>query len=293
MKVANRAATSLNCVVADLHSYLSSADRLGPGELVRVLYRLGRGHATGVFALSHREIRVETMVLRRGQWLIAEHDANGRLACARLARLVADDSLFAHFDGGTAMHPPGGGGRQLALALWARTHLEQQVDERSAQLFINELAGARLLVRPEHAPDDAQCDDTDRRILASMTEPRRIDQIWSLARTPRFRLIAFLYFLRAGGSLTTLGVGAVDRPSARGTQPPPLFRAPTSSLDKAHRLLGLTGQPDLETIKRAYRKMARSLHPDLHSDADDLRRRELAQRFAQFSAAYAELIAEW
>ena len=244
-----------------------------------------------MLALSHREIRVETMVLRRGQWLIAEHDINGRLACTRLARLVADDSLFAHFDGGTAMHPPGASGRQLSLALWARGHLEQQVDDRSAQLFINELAGARLMVRPEHALDESLCDDTDRRIFASMTEPRRIDQIWSLARTPRFRLISFLYFLREVGSLSTLGVGVVDRPRARGTQPPPMFAAPTSSLDEAHRLLGLTGQPDLETIKRAYRRMARALHPDLHSDADDARRRELAQRFARVSAAYAELIA--
>ena len=161
-------------------------------------------------------------------------------------------------------------------------HLEAQVDATRAQALVQELAGVRLSVRPEHAPDDAHCDDVDRRILAAMAQPRRLDQIWTTARTPRFRLLGFLHFLRSVGAVTLVGVGATTERAA----------TPTSMRETsptALRLLGLPADADRDTIKRAYRRLARALHPDLHGGIDASRRRELERKLAEITAAYASL----
>ena len=50
------------------------------------------------------------------------------------------------------------------------------------------------------------------------------------------------------------------------------------------------GFRDLESVKRAYRKLARALHPDLQPTADAQRRRTLERRFAEVTAAYEVLL---
>src|SRR5438132_760787 len=81
---------------------------------------------------------------------------------------------------------------------------EAELDGALADAFARELAGARLTVREDLAPEPE--DDADRRVLAAMARPRRLEQIWPLARTPRFRLLAFLHFLRGVGALDAEGV---------------------------------------------------------------------------------------
>ena len=114
-----------------------------------------------------------------------------------------------------------------------------------------------------------------------MAHPRRLDQIWPLARTPRFRLIAFLHFLRGVGALDVEGIAAERS-------------APVRSLDHrrlaALRLLGLAEDADLDTVKRAYRRLARSIHPDLQPEAIGDSRRLLERRFAEITAAYQALV---
>lgn len=268
----------------------------GRGELVRLLYRLGRQTASGVLTIktagSHR---TEVFVLRRGAVMVSvashrsglgEHEAGAagdlarRALVARLVRLVALDSLDVVFEGGVTAYPPGAQ-HQLPLATWARAHLEQQLDSALADLLLRELAGIRLSVRIELAPDPATCDEADRRMLLALGQPRRLDQIWSLARTPRFRLLAFIHFLRAVGALDVEGV--VAERSAR-------TRAIDPRREAARRVLGLTDDADLESIKRAYRRLARELHPDLRPDVDVDERRTLERRFAEITAAYEALI---
>ncbi|HSK00872.1 MAG TPA: J domain-containing protein [Kofleriaceae bacterium] len=259
------------------------------GELVRLLYRLGRQSASGVLTISSRGSAAppEVFVLRRGLALDRSEGAHGagaparRTASARLARLAAADELALVFEGGvTAVIPPGAS-RGVSLAGWARAHLEQQLDSALAEALVRELAGVRLLPRPELLPEPA--DEADRRMLAAMAQPRRLDQIWPLARTPRFRLLAFVHFLRAVGALEVAGVAA-DR-----SAPAPAARAPDPRRLAALRTLGIDAAADPDDVKRAYRRLARALHPDLQPDADAERRRALERRFAEVTAAYEAL----
>jgi hypothetical protein len=247
-------------------------DPLARGDFARLAYRLGRVQATGVLTISSPRQRPEVLILRRGQLITTEHDVTGRLAQARLGRIAGLDGATATFDGGTAAYPPGASGRTIPLAGWARAHLEAQVDATRAERIIAELAGARVAIRPEHAPEPL--DETDRRMLAAMSQPRRLDQIWPLARTPRFRLLAFLHFLRAVGALAVVGVVA---------------EAPFEPRRHALRLLGLDGEASREAVRRAYHRMARELHPDLQPGISDERRRELEARLAAVTEAYQSL----
>ncbi len=260
-----------------------SAEPLGKGDFVRLVYRLGRGGATGVLSIHAPWQRAEVLVLRRGALVTTEADVHGRVAGARLARLAAMTGISASFDGGAAQHPPGA--RGLPLAAWARQHLEAQLDQARADALTAELAGARLTLRPEHAPEGLTLDEADRRMLAALAQPRRLDQIWPLARTPRFRLLCFIHFLRQVGALAITGVAARAHDSGPHAAPP------DARTTIALRTLGLSEpSPDRDTVKRAYRRLARALHPDLQPGVSAPRRRELEARFAEVTAAAEALL---
>jgi hypothetical protein len=59
----------------------------------------------------------------------------------------------------------------------------------------------------------------------------------------------------------------------------------------AWRVLGLAPGAEVAEIKRAYRRIARTVHPDLHPDASDAERRALETRFAEVTEAYRTLVA--
>ena len=253
---------------------------LARGELVRLVYRLGRHAASGVLTITPRVGRSEIFVLRRGLAVIGDGELAKRTLVARLARLVAEPEVTMVFEGGITAYPPGAT-HGMSLASWARSHLEAQLDGTLAESLVQALAGVRLAIRPELAPEPA--DEADRRMLAALQSPRRLDQIWPLARTPRFRLLAFIHFLRAIDALEAEGIVA-ERSAP--------FRRPVTHdphREAALRLLGIDDSADLETVKRAYRRLARSLHPDLQPGVDGVRRRALERRFAEVTAAYEAL----
>jgi hypothetical protein len=245
---------------------------LARGDLVRMAYRLGHQAASGVWKIVGAVPRAELLVLRRGALVIGEGELAKRTASARLARLASVDGIAATFAGGVHAYPPGAM-HSLPLAMWARTHLESQLDGALAEALVRELAGVRVGVRAELAPEAG--DEADRRMLDAMARPRRLDQIAPYARTPRFRLLAFVHFLRAVGALELEGV-VVARPDPR--------RA------SARRLLGVGADADAEAVKRAYHRLARALHPDLQPEADGERRRVLEVKFAEVRAAYEALV---
>jgi hypothetical protein len=55
--------------------------------------------------------------------------------------------------------------------------------------------------------------------------------------------------------------------------------------------LGLDAAADSASVKRAFRDLARSLHPDCHPGASLVERAELMRRFAEITAAYHALVA--
>jgi curved DNA-binding protein CbpA len=56
-------------------------------------------------------------------------------------------------------------------------------------------------------------------------------------------------------------------------------------------VLGVPPGADVDSIKRAYRRLARTVHPDLHPGATDQERRALEVRFAEITEAYRSLVA--
>lgn len=59
----------------------------------------------------------------------------------------------------------------------------------------------------------------------------------------------------------------------------------------AYVLLGVERDADAAEIRRAFRRLARALHPDRHPEASEPERRALAVKFAQVAAAYQALVA--
>ncbi|MEM9494069.1 MAG: hypothetical protein AAGC55_33290, partial [Myxococcota bacterium] len=209
------------------------ADRLALGELASLAYRLGRTRATGVLALYPprralgEQARPTVLLLRRGHVITVTRATTARLsrrqrslppsvgagtalglldrgAARSLAILAAERELYYTFDSGLAAYPSGAVERQFALAQWARSHIESHFNTAAAQRLVTELAGTRIAAVRYLAPDSALCDATDLRILDAMRAPRQLEQIAVMARTPRYRLLSFLHFLRAVNGLTVI-----------------------------------------------------------------------------------------
>jgi DnaJ-class molecular chaperone len=56
------------------------------------------------------------------------------------------------------------------------------------------------------------------------------------------------------------------------------------------RVLGVDDPGDPDAIKRAYRRLARAVHPDLQPGVEDAQRRRLEHQFAELTAAYEALV---
>jgi DnaJ-domain-containing protein 1 len=254
---------------------IAETTTLRRGDFARLVYRLGRQRATGILEVMPSFGRTELLVLRRGDLISANDESPGQTT-RRLERIASFNAATANFDGGVSAHPPGT--KAFRLSQWARQHIERQIDSGLAKRLVGELAGARLIVRRELVPESRDCDDTDQRILDAMSKPRRLDQIWPLARTPRFRLLTFIHFLRCIGALREVGVAA-------NTSVEPEHLA-------AHRVLGVDAAADGHDVKRAYRRLARALHPDLHPNVSDVRRRALERKLADVNSAYRSLLGQ-
>lgn len=210
---------------------------------------------------------------------MGEGELARRLQIARLARLVGLERVAVEFQGGVNACPPGPQ-HQIFLASWVRAHVEAELDSSLADRVMRELAGMRLSIRPALVPTPA--DEADRRLLSAMDKPRRLDQIWPLARVPRFRILAFLHFLRRIDALEAEGIAAEKSGPNR--------RIVGDRRRAAAALLGVGPDAGSEAIKRAYRRLARSLHPDLQPHTDPAVRRHLELRFAELAEAYDALM---
>jgi len=249
--------------------YLTYADIAGSSTTTvgQLLVASGAADAAAIEKiLATRGARLAGQALRAAGTIsdAALDAALRRQAELRLARLAAMAGARVLIDPRAPAPPAHRSGRPVALAAWARGHLEARFDLAHARALVDRLGDARLVLRKDLAPDGLECDETDRRILVALAAPRRLSEIAAAARAPERRLLAFLYVL--------VHVGALDAPSA------------------AHELLGIPAGSDAAAVKQAYRRRARQLHPDLHPDADPPERRALEAELASVNAAYRQLL---
>ena len=243
-------------------------------DLLTLLYRLARKGATGVITVGRPGSEPSTLALRRGHLVIAGR-VDPQIIAARLRGWSAEPRLRVRFDGGFAAYPPGARRRELRLDCWVLRFFQRSVSSSAARDIAARLAGARVSRREELAPEPADLDETDQRILCCLAEPRRLDEIAALSRSPRFRVVALLFAL---GELDALELEGVAAP------------APSASLRAAQRVLGLDTDADRVQVKRAYRRLARALHPDLRPALDERERRGLERKLAEINRAYRTLV---
>jgi hypothetical protein len=128
----------------------------------------------------------------------------------------------------------------------------------------------RLVMTPH-----ASCLGLDEKPLVSwLAQPRTLAELDAARLCPPSRAARLLAFLDAVGALTM----DLDVQLALVT------------LRDAYQLLELPDGAPLDEVKRAYRRLARALHPDLHPEASPEQHRDLERRFAAVSAAYRRLL---
>jgi DnaJ-domain-containing protein 1 len=226
---------------------------------------------------TDRTAHPEVLVLCDGFLLARDTDALGRRTRQQLARIASLARARYTFDRGMVSYQRRDAGhRRFSLAGWARSHFEAQLDAQRADTLVTRFTGVLLSIAADSVPDPGICDATDLRILDALSTPQRLDQVWHHARTPRFRLLAFLHFLSS--------VDALELCSAATGR-----ALPQPSRHDAHRVLGVAAGADQGTVKRAYRRLARALHPDMHPQASAEHRRRLSRRLAAVTHAYSEL----
>ncbi len=232
--------------------------RLRSTTLGDLLGALHRARASGTLELAEDRGRVHRIHLAQGLVTAVELDGAG-LSLAEILRRdrAADDELLR---------------RSLLRAMASRrlhgevlVHdfrlsptivgraLRRQIDARLST--IEELADARIAFR------------------VAVRQPR-----WALQSAP-LDPKEFLHGRRRarerGAHHSDVGSGA----------PQPVAEP------SAWHVLGVPPGTDVAEIKRAYRRLARTVHPDLHPQATDEERRALEARFVVISEAYRALVA--
>ncbi|MGZ3439874.1 MAG: J domain-containing protein [Polyangia bacterium] len=127
--------------------------------------------------------------------------------------------------------------------------------------------GARLQLVTQPHPSCIGLDE--RALVALLATPRTLEELERAQLTAPARVARLCAFLEAVGALSVES---------------------ELSLASAYALLEIGDGASAEEVKRAYRRLARALHPDVHPNASPEELRELERRFAAVSAAYRRLV---
>jgi hypothetical protein len=231
--------------------------RLRSTSLGDLLGTLHRGQATGTLELVEDRGRAHRIHMAGGLVVSVELDA----ATPTLAEVLRGDSAT---DEETL--------RRSLLRALASQKLHGEV--LMGEFHVSPAVVGRALRRQLAARLQALEELTDARVCfrVAVRPPR---EALSSALEPR----DFLHGRRRARERTAA-------PQARVAHPAPQARIAHPSAWEA---LGLSPGAGLLEIKRAYRQLARVVHPDLHPDATDGERRVLAARFNALTEAYRVL----
>jgi DnaJ-domain-containing protein 1 len=255
-------------------------------EFLALAWSVGRAGATGVLSVDSLRGPRELVEVRDGGVVTSEVDPLGRKVDEKLTRLARLANAIVAFREGSAHASEGR--RRWPLDRWARRFLDREVDPSLAAEISREWAGERLELVAELAPDPANLDEIDAILVERLARSATLAELCAAVRAPRYRVFALVHFLRTVGALEARGSHVRPRLERATPAPRPSTRAPR---DAALELLGLPPGASLALVKTAFRRLAKTLHPDLHPNAGEATRRELEQKLAIVNAAYGELIA--
>lgn len=239
-------------------------------NVVRSLFAAASPGDTGIFFVRHRprpaDPTTSTSRLELEQGYVHAMSGVSGLSAARgedaLLALLAGlpDEAEPAFQG----RPPRGPllGQPVAAFHPARTlrrHVEAHAADRPGLPPSDE-----ALLTLSRRPHASAIDGAEALLVALLDRPRHYREL--VAAAPRLLVERLARFLEAVGAL------AIEDPVIEG----------------AWALLGLPVGAPPEQIKRAWRQLARDLHPDLHAGASD--EAERSARFQQVSAAYRRLL---
>jgi hypothetical protein len=229
--------------------------RLRSTTLGDLLGALHRGAATGTLELVEDRGRTHRVHLTRG--LVAAVELDG--ASPSLAEILrhghaADDDVL----------------RRSLLRAMASSRLHGQVLIEEFHLSQSVVGGA---LRRQVLARLAALDELgDARVCFRVT-----------VRPPRGALL--------GGAEGPLWNAPLTPPEFLSGRRRARARAAPVGADRAWGVLGLAPGASVADIKRAYRRLARTVHPDLHPNATEAERRSLQARFVEITGAYGSLVA--
>ena len=252
------------CAAQDplLHSAtIVTAQRLpGPLEIARLVYEhTAQGHrgllevetAKGMFRLQ----------LSVGFVLALDVGPHAPVGYESQVRYLLRARGTAHFRLGQALS-----GRFLVEPFRPDASIRQHIE---AQTLSTERLRERIgqqLVTVSFPPHVSALQADERAVLSRLEQAHTLDALLASGELPMSRLIRLLLFLDA------LGVLVIGMSSGR--------------LAAAYSLLDLPNHATRGEVKSAYRRLARSLHPDQFPQASIAEQRALADRFAAIHSAY-------
>jgi hypothetical protein len=257
-------------------------ERRGAHPVVRLLLRVACTGGTGEFLVIEEGAAVGDKGAPRSIGrLVLEHGWVHALANLGPRRTRGEEMLAARItrlsDGATGRFEPSGaraaggarGGAWGAVTPFHPAPVLRAHVERG--LVLDEAAERRLLgarVRLEVTPHASCLAPDEAKVVALLADWRRADDLVTMGVAAGTRLARLLAFLEATGLL------AVEAPA----------------LSAAWAALELSPGAPLDEVRRAYRRLARALHPDAHPGAADAERRRLAARFDAVTRAYRLLV---
>jgi hypothetical protein len=240
-------------------------------EIARALHAHAVRSMTGVLAVHPRggEAKERRLGLRQGLVVALDAGPNAPVSAEAQLRYLLRQRGRPEFSTGallSARHSV----EEFRPDLCIRQHIDAQA--LSPDPLRQRIATQRIAV--SSPPHSSSLHVEEQAVVRFLSEPRTVPELLEEgARANAWSPLRAMRFLVVLDALGVLLIGEIGGPLA-----------------EAHALLGLDGVATADEVKLAYRRLARTLHPDSHPDLDAAGARELTDRFTAVHAAYRLLL---
>jgi hypothetical protein len=246
-------------------------------QIARRVYELAQTQATGALKLERADLATAPLYveLQRG-WvygveLSPAYSLVGQAPAKGEDRLRVLLGVGAHY---TVLHwepasRPGAVKRGACTPFHPAAIVRNYVDGLKLDSGLWRTRVGKGLVNIAEPPPHPSCLGQDERpLVAFLSRPRTVYDLDAAALCPPPRAARLLGFLDVMGAL----------------------RVTWDAGGSPYAMLELPDGAPLDEVKRAFKRLARELHPDLHPGAAEDVLRDLERRFAEVSAAYRRLV---